>query len=500
MLGTLFVIASIAELMLYAPYFWRVKYLRLGLTAVCIIVLSLILGAALFLDPRTLLVVLAVVQVYRIVNLYRIAEGRMNQHYLRQATKTTSIRLIGLQLLIAAIGYGAITFEAPTAVYYVAISVVGVVSALLTYRTASSRIKDSEMVDIPANVPHANPTVTIAIPARNEDRDLEECLRSVVASNYSKLEILVLDDCSQLRRTPEIIRGFAQKGVRFVKGSDIRPHWLAKNQAYDTLADHASGEIILFCGVDVRFAPDTVQQLVDQMVYRKKSMLSVMPIRSLAVTSRFSFIQTNRYAREFILPSFLLKRPPVLSSCWLIQTKQLYKHGGFDAVRRTIAPEGYFAANLNKDNLYSFVRSNSVTGLHSVKSTRGQQNTAIRTLYPQLKKKPESVLLLLSMYALTIYAPVVLVVLALLSVIPLQYVVPNLVTVIVLYVAYLRTSNVLQHTTLIKYALYAPIAAFVDIIYIHSSLIKYEFSEVVWKGRNICEPIMHVEPRLPELG
>lgn len=29
------------------------------------------------------------------------------------------------------------------------------------------------------------------------------------------------------------------------------------------------------------------------------------------------------------------------------------------------------------------------------------------------------------------------------------------------------------------------------------SMYKYEFSEVIWKDRNICEPVMHTIPKLP---
>src|SRR4029077_9013676 len=56
------------------------------------------------------------------------------------------------------------------------------------------------------------PTVTVAIPARNEDAQLDQCLQSLLAGDYPKLEIIVLDDCSQ-DRTSEIIRRFAHDGV-----------------------------------------------------------------------------------------------------------------------------------------------------------------------------------------------------------------------------------------------------------------------------------------------
>jgi hypothetical protein len=32
-----------------------------------------------------------------------------------------------------------------------------------------------------------------------------------------------------------------------------------------------------------------------------------------------------------------------------------------------------------------------------------------------------------------------------------------------------------------------------------TSMFKYEFSTVIWKDRNICIPVMHVIPKLPDL-
>ena len=110
------------------------------------------------------------------------------------------------------------------------------------------------------------PTLTVAIPARNETDDLQFCLESLVASDYPKMEIIVLDDRSQTRRTPDIIRSFAHDGVRFVLGEEPKETWLPKNQAYDRLLGEASGEIILFCGVDVRFVPDTLRKIVSEML------------------------------------------------------------------------------------------------------------------------------------------------------------------------------------------------------------------------------------------
>ncbi|HET6924961.1 MAG TPA: hypothetical protein VFH39_03985, partial [Candidatus Saccharimonadales bacterium] len=45
-----------------------------------------------------------------------------------------------------------------------------------------------------------------------------------------------------------------------------------------------------------------------------------------------------------------------------------------------------------------------------------------------------------------------------------------------------------------------PLAVLFDVYLMHYSMVQYEFSEVVWKGRNVCIPVMHVVPHMPPLA
>jgi hypothetical protein len=44
-----------------------------------------------------------------------------------------------------------------------------------------------------------------------------------------------------------------------------------------------------------------------------------------------------------------------------------------------------------------------------------------------------------------------------------------------------------------------PIMAALDVAVMQRSMWLYEFSEVIWKGRNVCLPVMHVTPHLPKV-
>ena len=74
------------------------------------------------------------------------------------------------------------------------------------------------------------PLVSAIIPARDEEAVLEECVASVLAQNYPRMEILLVDDRST-DRTPAIARGFAELDprVRVITIDELPAGWTGKD-------------------------------------------------------------------------------------------------------------------------------------------------------------------------------------------------------------------------------------------------------------------------------
>jgi glycosyltransferase involved in cell wall biosynthesis len=106
-------------------------------------------------------------------------------------------------------------------------------------------------LESPATKTTKLPSVTLAIPARNETYALAHCLEAALQNDYEKLEIIVLDDCSQ-DNTSQLIKSFAHAGVRFIQGDTPAEGWLGKNQACATLLKEGAGEYIIFIGIDTQ--------------------------------------------------------------------------------------------------------------------------------------------------------------------------------------------------------------------------------------------------------
>ncbi|MEO7364370.1 MAG: glycosyltransferase family A protein [Candidatus Saccharimonadales bacterium] len=450
-------------------------------------------------------ILVAILMLYRVINLARLTHRQHQLDYVQHLARRASVVLIGLQTAVLLVGAlysldgAAVIVNTPM---LLGISLLSLAISGVLAHTIDRQGRVTLPVPLKAFRPDSElPSLTVAIPARNETADLEACLTTLTHSSYPKLEILVLDDCSQNPHTPQVIRQFAHDGVRFIAGTSPPPNWLAKNHAYAQLADAANGELILFCGVDARFEPNALQTIVETLLNRQKTMLSVMP-RNL-VPARFKLeamlVQPGRYAWELVLPRRWLDRPPVLSSLWLIRSQTLQDAGGLAAVHRAILPERYFArfSALNHDG-YSFLQGGQLLGVSSAKSFSEQKATAIRTRYPSLHRRVE----LTAVVSLIELAMLVMPYVALVSAaVARQWLIVIVLsaTCLLLNFTYYQVVRMTYQQRLLRGLWLMPFAALYDVALLNYSLFMYEFRKVIWKGRNVCIPVMRVIPRLPRL-
>lgn len=479
-------------LLTYQPV-WRYRH---SVSMVSLLLLSAACAAVWVRWPGIWAGLISLIGLYRGVNLLRVLEDRMHEMYARHTVRRTAAWLGAAQALAAGLlvlshggGVTLYGFITVLAAFQVASAALAAVSLRRSMDRTRPRHESARTSDA------ALPSVTVAIPARNEDAQLEACLTAVLASDYPKLEVIVLDDCSG-DRTPDIIRSFAHAGVRFVRGSEPHDGWLAKNQAYERLYKEASGTLILFCGVDVRLGRHSIRQLVANLRIRNKAMVSVLPRNTAA--GRLPLVQAMRYYWELVPPRRMFNRPPVLSSCWLVSRECLRELGGFGGFRRSITPEAHIARHAITHDGYAFLRSDEHLGVASEKPARDQVDTAVQTRYPQLHRRPELVLAVALAELLLLAAPLPVLSYGLYVMQPALCAAAAVSLLVHTRVFARLQRSVFPHSGLQADLHFLP-AILLDIGMLHYSMYKYEFSEVFWRGRNVCYPVMHVVPRLPKI-
>lgn len=120
------------------------------------------------------------------------------------------------------------------------------------------------------------PRVSVVLPARNEAAHIDACMRSIVASNWPNVELIVVDDHST-DCTGDIARRIAasHECVTIVSAPALPPGWFGKQWACQTGASHATGSLLLFTDADTRHAPDLITRLIATKVRRGAELISV---------------------------------------------------------------------------------------------------------------------------------------------------------------------------------------------------------------------------------
>jgi glycosyltransferase involved in cell wall biosynthesis len=112
--------------------------------------------------------------------------------------------------------------------------------------------------------PQLSSRVSIIVPARNEEADIEQTLMRLLALDYGNYEVIAVDDRST-DRTGEIMDRVAASPradgrLRVLHVRELPPGWLGKTHAMWTAATQSTSDWLLFTDADVLFKPDSLRR------------------------------------------------------------------------------------------------------------------------------------------------------------------------------------------------------------------------------------------------
>jgi chlorobactene glucosyltransferase len=128
--------------------------------------------------------------------------------------------------------------------------------------------------------PASGRLVSVIIPARNERGTIETVVRSVLASTYHPLELLVVNDRST-DDTAAIVRGLAAEDgrMRLIEGEALPSGWYGKPWACHQGYRAARGELLLFTDADTRHEPELLARAVGALEEARADLVTVAPFQ-----------------------------------------------------------------------------------------------------------------------------------------------------------------------------------------------------------------------------
>lgn len=111
----------------------------------------------------------------------------------------------------------------------------------------------------PVPDPEEWPSISISLPAYNEERSIRDTLEALLRLDYpaDRRQILVISDAST-DRTDDIVREFAGRGVELLR----LPARAGKTAAENAAAQHLRGDIIVNTDATIRIPPEALKPLV----------------------------------------------------------------------------------------------------------------------------------------------------------------------------------------------------------------------------------------------
>jgi len=362
----------------------------------------------------------------------------------------------------------------------IGISFVGSVTALINViRT----IGKSRLYKTPKLSKAQQPTITVAIAARNEDKALTDCLNAVLSSDYGKMEVLVLDDCST-DGTGSLMSFYANNGVRFISGQEPPLGWLGQNWAYERLAKEASGDYILFLGVDTKISPRTISRMIQFAKFYTYKMISLQPM-FLHLDFWPQLLQPLRLLWQTTFRN-LLRRPPVSSSLWMIEKKALEELKTFTEIPGVVNPEKNLATKLYATDSYFYAFANADDGVITRKRLSSLWDSAIRSYYPHMGRNPAVVCYTILLILAALVAPALGLIEAITTHQYTLSVILGVVASLFWWISHLMLVTRVNPSGWFLAIFNLPIMIVVEVFLNITSMYKYEFGQVDWKGRNIC--------------
>ena len=137
------------------------------------------------------------------------------------------------------------------------------------------------------------PFVTLIIPARNEESNIENCVISLLSQTYpsDKLKIIVVDDNST-DATASVVKRMMEDhaNLLLIPAGNLPTGWGGKNHACWQGIKKADGEWYCFVDADTTSEPELLINAIGFSVSQKIDMLSINPFQELSTKTEKLFL------------------------------------------------------------------------------------------------------------------------------------------------------------------------------------------------------------------
>jgi len=254
-------------------------------------------------------------------------------------------------------------------------------------------------------------TVSVLVPARNEEATIGPCVRSILASTHPIHEVIVFNDASE-DRTGAILAEIAAEDARLkvVDGSGLPPGWVGKPHACHQLARHATGDLLVYFDADTILAREGLSRIasliadsglvtaVPRQITVTLAEQMVLPLLHLTYTAWLPqpLVHRSRDAR------FLAANGQILA----VRRSVYDDIGGFEAVRGEVVDDMAFCRQAKSaGHRVRFADGYHISRCRMYASGREVWEGFSKNFYEGIGESPPALVLVLGLYFFSFVLP-----------------------------------------------------------------------------------------------
>ena len=342
--------------------------------------------------------------------------------------------------------------------------------------------------------PPVFPTVSILVPARNEEKNIAACVNSLLAQDYPSFEVIVLDDQSSdsTRSILETLGG-ARTKLRVLEGSSPVEGGVGKNWACIQLARHATGDLLFFTDADTLHQPQTLKAIVTALVGEQADLLTGFPRQEVRTWGERLLVPFFSWALLCFIPlelAYRLRLPGLsnaVGQMMLFRREAYLAIGGHERVSSEIVDDLGLARQIKTAGLrWRVAYAADLISCRMYRETREAINGFVKNLFAAFDFRLLPFLFIFTWLAVMFWGPLVVLLLLILGQAPLARAIDLVVCIGLSLLIWLVPFIDLKVPVGLA-GLY-PLTILANEVVAFQSLLHSLVGRLSWKGRIITRP------------